>query len=66
MNYVLGIIIIVFSVWGFLSPIAALKYKDRFRIRGDREYTPLAIGMTRLWGFMGIIIGVVIFFNDFY
>ena len=66
MNIVLGIIMIFFSVFGLVAPISALQFKDMFRIRGEREYTAFAIGMTRFGGVIGIIFGIAIMFTDIY
>jgi len=64
MNVFLGIIIICLSFLNIFSPEKALRFQDMFRIRGDREYSPLAIGMTRIGGVIGFIFGFVIMFSD--
>ena len=58
MNFVLGIIIVMFSILKLALPEFVLQFQDIFRIRGKREYTSFAITMTRFAGFFGIFIGI--------
>lgn len=57
---------LIFFGIGFLNilvPEEMLALRDMFRIRGQREYTDLAIGMTRFGGVIAIIIGIVFLFQ---
>ncbi len=63
MNIFLGIIIILFSIFGIAYPETALRFEDLFRIRGEREYSTIAIAMTRFGGVIGIICGIYFMFS---
>lgn len=55
-----GFLLIFFGLMNFLFPEVALKMEDWTRIRGDRDYTPFAKGMTRLSGVVLIVAGILL------
>ena len=62
MKVVFFIFFLGYGVWSLTNPESILRWRDRFRIRGDREYTDLAIGMTRFAGVLSIVMSFVVLF----
>ena len=62
MNILIGLIVIFISVFNITSPETMLRFQDLFRIKGERQYSDLAIAMTRIGGMIGIILGFILFF----
>lgn len=59
---IIGVIIILISVLLIIFPESALRFRDMFRIKGEREYTDFAIMMNRLGGILGVIMGLLLIF----
>lgn len=65
MEIVFGLIIILFGIMNIASPEMSLRWHDMFRLKGEREYSDFAIGMTRFGGVIGIIMGIVLIVISF-
>gem|GEM_PF-2610687 len=60
MQYFLALLMICVGVVNIFLPEKMLRFNDYFRLKGEREYSSLAIAMTVVSGFFFIIISIMI------